>query len=405
MAHYNACLSGLPKHSYARGGWRRRMATKNPRFGFIGAGTFLNHASVSPPCRAARRVVHEAADGIAREDDRYVRSRATSTAARAAFAAFVGSRVDRVMCFQNTSAALSAVGWGLRWRRGDEVLVSRNEFVSNYLAWDLQSRRGVRLRSLPAVDEWVDPERLKKTIRKSTRVVAVSAVHWATGARQDLRALAGIAHDVGALLVVDAAQSLGAAPHSPTADRYDVLATNTYKWLLSYNGTAFADFSKAALDSIDPASVGWLSVAGEPEPEVVRGGRPTYRLGRGVEQLLGGAPSALSNLSATAALHDIDAYGQTRIRRELLRVTEGVREVANRLHLPVVTPDEPRRHAGIVALRVRDAEVTAKKLRRRGIRLGARGGFLRVSPHFYTRPEDVDSLESALRRVRARPSE
>ncbi|MBI2078731.1 MAG: aminotransferase class V-fold PLP-dependent enzyme [Euryarchaeota archaeon] len=221
-----------------------------PRFGFLGGGAFLNHASVAPPCRAARRAVHEAAEGIAREDDRFVRSRATSTDARRAFAAFVGSRLDRVMCFQNTSAALSSVAWGLRWRRGDEVLVSRNEFVSNYLAWELQGRRGVRVRNLPTEDERVDPDVLKKTIRRTTRVVAVSAVHWATGARQDLRALADAAHDGGALLVVDAAQSLGAAPHSPARDRYDVLATNTYKWLLSYNGTAFADFSRGALEAI-----------------------------------------------------------------------------------------------------------------------------------------------------------
>ena len=370
-----------------------------PRFGFLGRGAFLNHASVAPPCRAARSAVHRAADGIAKEDERYVMSRKTATAARAAFASFVGSRVERVMCFQNTSAALSAVAWGLRWKRGDEVWVSRNEFVSNYLAWELQRRRGVRIRMLPTQDEWVDPDALERRLGPRTRVVALSAVHWATGARQDLRALAEVVHDAGGLLVVDAAQSLGAAPHSPRRDGYDVLATNTYKWLLSYNGTAFADFSKQVLSELDLASVGWLSVAGEPEPDVIRAGRPHYSLGSGIERLMGGAPSALSNLAAAAALKDLDAYGQDRIRRESLAVTDQFLEAAQELGIGVVTPREPAKHAGIVALRVKDAVDVSKRLRAAGIRCGSRGGFLRLSPHFYTPIRDRDAFVRAYRRL------
>ena len=301
------------------------------------------------------------------------------------------------MCFLNTSAALSSVAWGLGWKRGDEVLVSPYEFVSNVLAWQLQSDRGVRVRPLDTVDEWVDPDSLRKQMTARTRVVALSAVHWATGARQDLRALAEVVHERDALLVVDGAQSIGAAPHSQKQDGYDVLATNTYKWLLSYNGTAFADFSRRALESIDLASVGWLSVAGDPEPEIVRGGRPEYKLGGGIERFLGGAPSALSNLAAAAAFKDLDAYGQGRVRRESLKVTERFLDAAEGVGVPAVTPREPERHAGIVALRVRDAHEVAKRMRTRGIRLGARGGFLRASPFFYTKQAEVEAFEKALR--------
>lgn len=301
------------------------------------------------------------------------------------------------MCFLNTSAALSSVAWGLRWKQGDEVLVSPYEFVSNVLAWQLQSPQGVSVNPLETEDEWVDPDSLRKQMTDRTRVVAVSAVHWATGARQDLRALAEVVHERDALLVVDAAQSLGAAPHSQRQDGYDVLATNTYKWLLSYNGTAFADFSKRAVESIDPASVGWLSVAGDPEPEIVRGGRPEYKLGEGVERFLGGAPSALSNLAATAAFKDLAAYGQERIRGESLKVSGWFLEAAQRLGVEAVTPAEPERHAGIVALKVRDSHEVATRLRKRGIRLGARGGYLRASPFFYTKESEVEGFAKALR--------
>lgn len=380
-----------------------RVSSADPRFGFLGSGVFVNHASVSPPCRAARRVVHQAAEGIAAEDDRFVHSRLTSGAARDGFAGFVGSRRERVMCFLNTSAALSSVAWGLHWKTGDEVLVSPYEFVSNVLAWQLQSGRGVKVKPLETVDEWIDPDSLRKQMTDRTRVVALSAVHWATGARQDLRALAEVVRERGALLVVDAAQSLGASSHSQRQDGYDVLATNTYKWLLSYNGTAFADFSKAALESMDLASVGWLSVAGDPEPEIVRGGRPEFALGEGVERFLGGAPSALSNLAASAAFKDLSAYGQPRIRKESLRATGWFLDAAERLGIGVVTPPEPERHAGIVALKVPDAANVAKRLRLRGIRLGARGGYLRASPFFYTKENDVDAFEKALRAALRRP--
>lgn len=300
------------------------------------------------------------------------------------------------MCFQNTSAALSAVAWGLRWRRGDEVLVSPYEFVSNVLVWQMQARKGVKVRMLKTKDEWIDPRSLEKQVTKRTRVVALSAVHWATGARQDLRAISEVVHDKGGFMVVDAAQSLGAQKHSPR-EGYDVLATNTYKWLLSYNGTAFADFSKAVLDEMDLASVGWLSVAGEPEPTIVPGGRPDFELGPGVEKLLGGAPSALSNLAATAAFADMADYGLDRIRRETLRVSEWTMDAAQTLGLDVVTPIEEDRRAGIVALRIKNADKVAKRLRAKKIRLGSRGGYLRASPFFYTSREEIERFATALK--------
>lgn len=366
-------------------------------FGLLGDDVFLNHASVSPPCRAARRAVHEAADGIAADDDYLVASSQTSRDAREAFAGLVRGRVDRVQCFQNTSSALSSVAFGLRWKRGDEVLVSRNEFVSNYLVWKLQESKGVKVRHLPTVDEWVDPAGLQRMITDKTRMVAVSAVHWATGARQDLRALADIAHDHGAFLVVDAAQSLGAVVHSMKRDGYDVLATNVYKWLVSYNGTAFAEFSPEIVGALDPAAFGWLAVDGDPEPEIQRDGSPEFRIADGVGRLLGGAPSALSNVAAIAAFKALEAVGLDRVEREVRRNAGAVMTAADEAGVPVATPREPDRHAGIVGLRISDADRHVPWFREQGIRLGARGGFLRVAPHFYTPRGELETFGDALR--------
>ncbi|MBI2078730.1 MAG: hypothetical protein HYT80_10240 [Euryarchaeota archaeon] len=88
-----------------------------------------------------------------------------------------------------------------------------------------------------------------------------------------------------------------------------------------------------------------------------------------------------------------------------MRVGDAAFAVADELGLPAVTPRRPADRAGIVALRVRDAEATAARLRRRGVRLGARGGFLRLSPHFYTPAKDLEALRRHLRQVRARPAQ
>lgn len=368
----------------------------DPEFGLLGDDVFLNHASVSPPCRAAREAVHAAADGIAADDDYLVASSQTSRHARQAFAKLVGGRVDRVQCFQNTSSALSSVAFGLPWKRGDEVLVSRNEFVSNYMVWKLQETKGVTVRHLPTINEWVDPAALEHVITDETRVVAVSAVHWATGARQDLRALADVAHDHGAFLVVDAAQSLGAVAHSMKADGYDVLATNTYKWLLSYNGTAFAEFSPEIVDALDPAAFGWLAVDGDPEPEIQDDGGPEFRIADGVGRLLGGAPSALSNVAAIAAFDALQAIGLGRVEEVARKNAGAVMEAADEHGVPIATPRQADRHAGIVALRLPDPDRYVPRFRELGIRLGARGGFLRVAPHFYTDGGGLDAFADAL---------
>src|SRR5207249_10738149 len=90
-----------------------------------------------------------------------------------------------------------------------------------------------------------------------TRLVAVSAVSFVSGFRWDLEALAGLVHDRGALLLVDAAQALGAVP--VPAAQIDFTVACTFKWLLGCHGLGILCVHPRVKELV-PEYVSWKSV-------------------------------------------------------------------------------------------------------------------------------------------------
>jgi cysteine desulfurase/selenocysteine lyase len=148
----------------------------------------------------------------------------------------LGVRPDRLVFTRNTTGAIDLVARGICWEAGDEVVTTALEHHANLIPWLALRDRGVKVRVVPQQDGFVRPADLQEAVGPATRLVAVNHLTNVLGTVQPAREFARIAHDAGAAILLDAAQSAGHIPLPDAAD-FDYLAVPGHKGLLGPQGT------------------------------------------------------------------------------------------------------------------------------------------------------------------------
>jgi L-cysteine/cystine lyase len=168
----------------------------------------------------------------------FVASTARRDAMRARAAALVGGNAEEVALTQNTTAGMNAVIWGLDLAAGDEVITTDGEHPGLMVPLTMAARRrGVRLRIIPAAAAEADlAGAVAGLLTAHTRLVALSHISYVTGALLDVAGAAREATRVGAITLVDGAQSVGAIAVDAVALGVDAYAFPAQKWLLGPEG-------------------------------------------------------------------------------------------------------------------------------------------------------------------------
>src|SRR5574344_1201850 len=136
-------------------------------------------------------------------------------ATREKIAKFLGAKKQEIVFTSGTSMSINTIafGYGFKYlKKGDEVLITEAEHASNVLPWfKVRELTGCTINYIPLTKEGrLTAENLRKVITKNTKIVAVAQVTNVLGFVNDIKSIAKVAHEFGALCVVDAAQS---APH------------------------------------------------------------------------------------------------------------------------------------------------------------------------------------------------
>ncbi len=357
----------------------------------------LNHAGVAPwPARTRRAVCDFAAENARLGSLHYPRWEAGEQRLRAQFAALIHApSADDIALLKNTSEALSLVASGLDWRRGDNVVGPAEEFPSNRLPWQALARRGVAYRSVPLAGA-DDPEAaLLAAMDGRTRLLAVSAVQYASGLRLDLARLGAACRARGVLLCVDAIQQLGALPFDVQACQADFVAADGHKWLLGPEGVALFYCRAGLRERLQLQQFGWHMVAAPGDFE-----RRDATPAASARRFEAGSPNHLGIVAQSASLSLLAEVGMAAVAEALQRRVEYVIAQAERRGFPLCSPRDPARRAGIVTFRVPGADHRrlAGALLAARVLCAARGGGLRFSPHFYT---PFEAIDTAFRRLDA----
>lgn len=348
---------------------------------------YLNHAAVAPwPRRASAAVSAFAEQNLhigARDYPQWlqVEQRLRGRLARLLNAP---SPAD-VALVKNTSEALSFVAFGLDWRAGDQVVISDQEFPSNRVVWEALRPQGVEVIEVDLAGD-APEDALLNACTPRTRLLAISAVQYASGLRLDMARLGAGCTARGVLLCIDAIQQLGAQPFDVQASGCAFAMADGHKWMLGPEGLGVFYCRRDLREQLKLHEYGWhmLEDVGNYE-------RRDWQPAHSARRFECGSPNMLGAVALEASLSLLEEVG-------LVQVASLVEERIARLHagiaaLPgarLLSPAQPERRAGILtfSLAGQDNARLFETLKQEQVVCALRGGGIRLSPHFYT-PEPV----------------
>ncbi len=359
----------------------------------VGGCAYLNAGTNGPLPRAAADAMTaeiEAAVGSPRIGpsafERFweVRGRAREAAARR-----LGAAAEEVAVTTSTSQGIGLVTAGLDWEFGDEIVTTTEEHPGVLGPLDeLRARRGAVIRAVPADD-------VVASIGPTTRMVALSHVLWTTGRVLDLPAIAEAAHAVGALVLVDGAQSAGQLDLRLEETGADFYAISGQKWLLGPNGSGALWVHPRHHDRLRPATPSYLTYA----DGIVGNMRPgATRFDPGTIDL-----AALAGLAAAVAWVDgLDGGWPAwlELGRERVAAARGRLSAAG---IPAIDP--PGGSTGLVAFELPGHQPVdvVPELGERSVlvRYIPETPYLRLSVGPWTSDDDLDALVEGLEAIRA----
>lgn len=271
---------------------------------------------------------------------------------RAHTARFIGAQAaDEIVFTRNASESLNLVARTLgatRLQAGDEVVISIMEHHSNLIPWQQACRAaGATLVYLrPDENGVITPEEIAAKIGPKAKIVSVTHVSNVLGVTNPIRAIADRAHEMGALLVVDAAQSVPHIPVDVRALDCDLLAFSAHK-LFGPMGVGVLWGRKEILDAMPPFLVGGEMIDSVAEQDAVWAPVP--------EKFEAGTQDAAGIYAFGAALDYVEGVGIEVVeRRERLLVDYLFGSLSSLPWIEIVGPAQAGRHVGVVSFNVRD---------------------------------------------------
>jgi selenocysteine lyase/cysteine desulfurase len=361
---------------------------------------YLNCAYLAPFSRA---VLAAGADGIAaklrpwrlKSDDFFTES----DLLRARFASLIGAAPRDIALVPSVSFGTAVAAKNLPLRPGRRVLLLAEQFPSNVYVWrDLARRTGGEVLTVPRPDGATWTDAVLAHLDERVAIAALPQVHWVDGRLLDLAAVGRRAREVGAALVLDLTQSLGALPFELATVDPDFIACAGYKWLLGPYGTGFL-YAAPRRQQGEPLEHGWV---------VREGARDFARLVDYRDDLQPGAVrfdvGERSNFALVppmrAALEQILEWRVGRIAASLAAMTAAIAERARGLGFEALPAAIRAGH--YLGLRRPGGlpDHIVERLAAGGVHVSRRGDALRITPHLYNDALDLDRLFAALEGLR-----
>jgi kynureninase len=311
---------------------------------------------------------------------------------RASFATLIGAGADEVAVFPSVTAALGAVASSFDYRRRPGVVISALEFPTTVYQWLVRRPDGVALEVVQSPDRLgVSPDAYASAVDARTQLLVGSHVYFASGAIQDISALADIAHRHGAYCLIDGYQSIGQLPADVHASGVDFLVTGGLKWLLGGPGVVYLYVRREVAQRLEPRSIGWFAHRNQFAFDVTQ-----FEYADGARRFEGGTPALAAVYAGRAGLEIVAEIGVPRIRERQIELVGVVVDEARRRGLQPRLPGSVERLAGIVTIPRHDPKAVVTALLQRGIIVDQRPGVVRLSPYFYNTREECARVVEAI---------
>ncbi len=312
--------------------------------------------------------------------------------------ALLGAPPGTVVLHQNVSSLMAIVLSSFDFRGPRRKIVSTDmNFPSVHYVLKEQERLGAKLHLVRSRDRiTVETEDFIRAIDDRTLAVVIELVLFRSGYIQEAKEIVRAAHRKGALAILDAYQAVGAIPVDVADLGCDFLMGGSVKWLCGGPGAAYLYARKSVMNRLEPRDCGWFS---HKKPFDFVLDRIDYR--SDVMRFMGGTPGVPALYSSAAGRAILRSIGIGAIRRKSLRQTQILMDLADERGFRLNTPRDPRRRGNMVCVDFPGAERAHLELLKRRFLIDYRpGSGIRISPHFYTRDDEVHAIFAEIDRLR-----
>lgn len=307
----------------------------------------------------------------------------------------------RIVVIPSVSYGMANVAKNLRVDHSHNIVVAGEQFPSNVYPWMvLQEEKKVRVNAVAAPDVLKDRgkiwnERILDAINPNTRMVAIGNVHWADGTKFNLIEIRKRTRDVGALLVIDGSQSVGAMPFDVQKIQPDALICVGYKWMLGPYSMSLGYYGEY-FDNGSPVEESWMNRKDSEDFSALVNYREAYQP-TSLRYEVGEHSNFILVPMMVEALKQVNKWKPENIQEYCAKITK--RPIALLREAGFWIEDESYRGNHLFGMRVpknTDIEKIKLQLQKNRISVSVRGNAIRVSPHLYNSEDDLMKLVKAV---------
>jgi len=319
---------------------------------------------------------------------------------RTLFSRLVDGDPDQVAIIPAVSYGIALAAKNIPVAPGQTILVLQDQFPSNVYPWhQMAAEKEAAVITVPRpVDrDWTAA--VLAAIDENVAIAALPNCHWTDGTVLDLVRIGEKCRDQGSALVIDAIQSLGALPFSVRDVQPDFLAAGAHKWLLGAYGYGFCYVNEKWLDG-RPLEENWLNREASEDFSRLVDYRNNYQPGARRFDMGGGSSFFLAPV-VKAALTQILAWGVTGIAATLQVMTGQIADRAQNLGFQVAPQKLRAPHMLGLYMPAGLPDDLSARFAARKVYASVRGDAIRVAPHLYNTPADIDRLFAVLEEAMA----
>jgi selenocysteine lyase/cysteine desulfurase len=382
------------------------LTCKQSKFSLPPNVSYLNGSYMSPMMKSVEKVgikgLREKKNPTLLSPERFFTD---SEILRKEFATLINAKDPKsIAILASVSYGISTVAKNVRLQSGDQVLVASEQFPSNYYPWErLAEETRAEVNVITPPDSLVNRgkiwnERILEGINNRTKVVALGNVHWADGTKFNLKEIRKRTRDVGALLIIDGTQSVGALPFDVQEIQPDALICAGYKWLLGPYSTAVGYFGEAFSQG-KPLEENWINRLNSEDfsglvqyEEKYQPGALRFDVGEHSNFIL--VPMLIK------AINQLNKWKPGNIQEYCDSLTKAPIEKLREKGFWI--EDEAYRGAHIFGIRLpKNMEIERVKaaLLKNKVYVSYRGSAIRVSPNVYNDEADLDKLVKVLKKI------
>lgn len=354
---------------------------------------YFNHAAISPlPSLVKAKIDDYLQIRSQTEIEPYFQTLPEVNGAKDKLSSMLNISPHQLSWSPNVSESLNILAQGLKWKKGDEIILNNIEFPSNIYPFLNLKSKGVNILFAEAEEGVVDLPQIEKLVSERTKLISISMVQFLTGYRTDLKAIGNLCKNKNIIFCVDGIQGIGAVSSDISSCNIDFFTGGTHKWLMGLQGLGYFYISESLMGVLEQKHVGWTSVK-----------NPWNLLDYNLELLASadryqcGTLPRLQIISLNASLSFFEEIGLNQIEDQIISNSIYLHKLLlNNDYHPLLKKVTKSNIAGIISFGHKKSEKLIKMLESNNTICSVREGLIRVSPHFYNTKEELESLVSEI---------